>query len=70
MTPTEYRAAIKELGLSPQDASEFFGVTRTTGWRWANEDDPPAPVAKFLRLMLALRFTPEYVDRVLAEESK
>ena len=64
MTPNEYRAALKALGLTQNAAGEFFGVNPVTGRRWA-KIGPPAPVAKMLRLMLALKFTPEYVDRVI-----
>jgi hypothetical protein len=69
MSPAEYRAAIAELGLSQVRAAEFFGVHDVTGRWWAavDGDGPPAAVAKFLRLMLALRFTPEYVDQMIGE---
>lgn len=66
MTPDEYRAAIKVLRLSQNAAARFFGVHEVTGRRWASEG-PPAPAAKFLRLMLALQLTPEYVNKVLAD---
>lgn len=69
MGPDEYRAAIKMLGLSQNEAGRFFGVHVVTGRRWASEG-PPAAVAKFLRLMLALQFTPEYVDRVTRASSR
>lgn len=64
MTPKEYRAALNTLGLSQVGAGRFFGVHEVTGRRWA-ADGPPPPVAKFLRLMLALKFTPEYVDQMI-----
>lgn len=66
MTPDEYRAAISALGLTQNAAGQFFGVHEVTGRRWATQG-PPAAVAKFLRLMLALKFTPEYVDRVVED---
>lgn len=64
MNPTEYRAAIATLGLSQVGAARFLGVHDVTGRRWAKEGCP-APIGKFLRLMLALKFTPAYVDNVL-----
>jgi transcriptional regulator with XRE-family HTH domain len=66
MTPDKYRAAIKTLGLTQNQAGEFFGVNPVTGRRWASNGPPPA-VAKLLRLMLALQFTPAYVDRVIGD---
>ena len=65
MNADEYRAAISALGLTQNEAGRFFGVHEVTGRRWATQGAPPA-VAKFLRLMLALKFTPEYVDRVVS----
>jgi len=67
MTPTEYRSTLDRIGLTQVGAARFFGVNDVTGRRWAAHDGsgPPPPVAKFLRLMLALKFTPAYVDLVL-----
>ena len=66
MNPTEYRAAIKTVGFKSQnEAGRFFGVSEVTGRRWAIHG-PPSAVAKFLRLMLALRFSPAYVDEMIA----
>lgn len=67
MNTAEYRAALDALGLTQVSAGHFFGVHDVTARKWAKStgNGPPAPVAKFLRLMLALKFTPEYVDRVL-----
>lgn len=64
MTGEAYKAAIAELGLTQNAAGRFFEVHEVTARKWA-ANGPPAPVAKFLRLMLALKFTPEYVDRVV-----
>ncbi len=64
MTGTEYREAIKAIGFPSQNSvGRFFGVNEVTGRRWAC-NGPPPPVAKFLRLMLALHFTPDYVDEM------
>lgn len=67
MTPAEYRDAIKRLGLTQSECGLFFGVHEVTGRRWADEG-PPAPVSKLLRLMLALGFTPDYVDRMIGHD--
>jgi hypothetical protein len=66
MTASEYIAALDALCLSQTGAGEFFGVHRITAHRWA-ETGPPEPVAKLLRLMLALQFSVEYVERVTRE---
>lgn len=66
MKPDEYRAAIKTLGLTQNGAGEFFGVNPVTGRRWA-KSGPPTPVAKMLRLMLAMKLTPAQVDAALSE---
>lgn len=55
------RSCRLELGTECFVAGKFFGVHDVTGRRWA-EKGPPPPVAKLLRLMVALRFTPAYVD--------
>lgn len=65
MPSGEYRAAISALGMTQNEAGRFFGVHEVTGRRWATEGAPHA-VAKMLRLMIALKFTPDYVDRVAA----
>jgi hypothetical protein len=71
MTPTDYRETIERLGLKQSEAGRFFGVNEVTGRRWAAHDGngPPEPVAKFLRLMLALEFSPEYVDSVTGSDT-
>lgn len=66
MTAPEYRAAIELIGLNQTEAGKFFGVNGVTGRRWA-ANGPPPPVVKMLRLMIALRFTPAYVENVLGD---
>ena len=68
MTSDEYRTALKTLGLSQTAAGYFLGVHDVTSRRWA-ERGPPNPVAKMLRLMLALKFTPAYVNDVLGDKT-
>lgn len=66
MTPSEYRAVLERLDLDQSAAGRFFNVHEVTGRRWAAVGPPP-PVAKMLRLMMALQFTPDYVDKVIGE---
>jgi hypothetical protein len=65
MPSDEYRAALSALGMTQNEAGRFFGVHEVTGRRWATEGAPHA-VAKMLRLMIALQFTPDYVDKISA----
>jgi transcriptional regulator with XRE-family HTH domain len=63
MTPTQYRAAIKRLGLSQHRAAEFFGVSPRTSQGYALGEYPvPAAIAKLLRLMTKLGLKPEDVQ--------
>lgn len=61
MTPADYLAAIRLLGLNQSQAGEFLGVHPVTGRRWA-KSGPPLSVGKFLRFMIAMGFSPAYVD--------
>lgn len=36
MTPAQYRAELKRLGLSVRGARHFLGVSERTSRRWAN----------------------------------
>lgn len=65
MDPTEYKDALRSLGLTQTGAGAFLGVHEVTARRWASTG-APAPVAKFLRFLIALKLTPDYVDRMLA----
>jgi len=69
MTPDEYRGALATLGLTQNEAGRWLGVHEQTGRRWASEG-PPAPVAKFLRLALALRVSPAWIDETIERGSK
>ena len=63
MTVDEYLDALGQLGMSSSQAARWLSVTRTTTHRWA-KNGPTAPASKLLRLMLALHFSPGYVDRL------
>lgn len=65
MSKSEYRAAIASLGLSQAGAARFLGVNERTSRRWAIDGDPaPEAVALLLRLMVAVRWTPERVKKL------
>jgi len=66
MTGEEYRAALAALNLSQSGAGRFLGVHEVTARKWAASGPPPV-AAKMLRLMIALKFTPEYVDLVTGD---
>ena len=62
MTPSQYKAAIKTLGLSQEAAGDWLGVGRRTSQGWALGERPvPEPVAKLLRLCVRLKLKPEDV---------
>jgi len=65
MTAQQYKDALVEVGLNQTSAARFFGMHGVTGRRWA-VTGPPEVVAKFLRIMLAQRWTAHDVDRLLA----
>ena len=65
MTKTQYKKAIKAVGLSQVKASEFFEVVRNTSPRWARGEAPiPGAVAKLLRVMIRYEISPEEVDKL------
>jgi hypothetical protein len=62
MTPTQYKAAIKTLGLSQERAGDWLGIGRRTSQGYALGEYPvPEPVAKLLRLMVKLGLSPDDV---------
>ncbi len=64
MTPIQYRAAIKKLGLSQNGAARFLGVHSRTSQRWALGELPvPLAVEMLFGLMLALNIEPEWFSR-------
>lgn len=66
MTSHQYREAIAALGLNQAEAASLLGVDARTSRRWAcDERDVPMTVARFLRLMLALKLTPARVHKIL-----
>jgi hypothetical protein len=63
VTASQYRAAIKRLGLSQRAAGVFLSVGERTSRRWASDDGAvPESVAKLLRLMIRLKLKPEDVE--------
>ena len=62
MTPTQYKTAIKTLGLSQERAGDWLGIGRRTSQGYALGESPvPEPVAKLLRLCVKLGLKPEDV---------
>jgi len=62
MTPTQYRTAIKALGLSQHLAGDWLGIGRRTSQGYALGEYPvPEPTAKLLRLMIRLKLKPDDV---------
>lgn len=62
MTPTQYKAAIKALGLSQERVGDWLGIGRRTSQGYALGEYPvPEPVAKLLRLMIKLGLSPDDV---------
>ena len=60
MTPAQYRAAIRALGLSQERAGDWLGIGRRTSQSYAlGETRIPEPVAKLLRLTIKLKLKPE-----------
>lgn len=58
MTPLQYKAALKRLGLSVIDAASYFGVGRRQAQRIASGDSPvPKLVEKVVRLLLTGKLT-------------
>lgn len=62
MTPPQYKAAIKALGLSQERAGDWLGIGRRTSQGYALGEYPvPEPVAKLLRLCVKMKLDPEDV---------
>lgn len=62
MTPHQYKAAIKALGLSQQRAGDWLGIGRRTSQGYALGEYPvPKPVAKLLRLCVKMNLAPKDV---------
>lgn len=62
MTPTQYRRAIRRLGLSQERAGIWLGISPRASQGYAlGEYGVPEPTAKLLRLMLRLGLKPEDV---------
>ncbi len=53
MTADEYRAALRDLGLSQVGAAPVLGVSRNTAQNYAAHG-PSGPAALAMRLLLAL----------------
>jgi hypothetical protein len=59
MAPAGYRRAIAQLGLSIAQAGRWLGVSKRTGYRYANgETDIPPVVVLLLRAAIEHRIRP------------
>lgn len=64
MTKTEYRRALKALGLSVTKAGPFLGITSRQSFRIAaGAADAPEAAAKLLLVMLDHNLTPASVGQ-------
>jgi transcriptional regulator with XRE-family HTH domain len=54
MTPTQYRAALQQLGLSQREAAQMLGISLNSSNGYANGRPIPEPVARLLRLFVYL----------------
>lgn len=62
MTPIQYKAAIRALGLSQERAGGWLGISPRASQGYALGEYPvPEPVAKLLRLCVRLKLSPEDV---------
>lgn len=62
MSPGEFNQAIELLGLSKEEASEWLGLARSTGFRYANGTIPvPVAIGKLLTVMLRCKLRPHVV---------
>lgn len=65
MTPSQYRTAIKALGLSQERAGDWLGIGRRTSQSYAlGETRIPEPVAKLLRIMIELKLDPDEIEGI------
>ena len=60
MTATQYKAAIKQLGLSQVAAGRWLGISKRQSQSYAIGEYPvPQPVAMLLRLCIKQKLDPE-----------
>ncbi|WP_336491789.1 helix-turn-helix domain-containing protein [Methylobacterium nigriterrae] len=69
MTADEYRAVLKQLDLTQAAAATFLGIEEVTSRRWATGKSRVHGAAeKLLRLMIAMKLTPEQVSKCLDDQ--
>ena len=65
MNSAEYQAALAKLALTPTEAADEFGVSRSASYRYAmGEQKIPKPVAKLVTLLCVIK------DREHAKHSR
>lgn len=69
MTGAEYLSALKGWGMRHKAAAAFFGFTVITSQRYATgEREVPQSLEMLIRLMLAMKLTPDKVVEWLMEQ--
>ena len=71
VTPRQFKAALKTLGLSQGRAAKLCGVHPRSAKRWAGgQRKVPAPVAIILRLLLAGELTVQQLESIAPPKRK
>jgi hypothetical protein len=71
MYADEYRRAVDALHLDDvSQCAAFFGVGRSTAYRWWNNGGPPAAIAMWLRYMTRLKIAPSDVQPAFSQKPK
>lgn len=69
MNGTEYRQAVKDLGLNLTSAGHFLGLTERTSARYAS-GGAPLHIAMLLKLMIRHGLKPEEVTAMVTKRRR
>jgi DNA-binding XRE family transcriptional regulator len=58
VTPDQYSAAIKRLGMTQGEAAKFLDISIRSSHGYANGEPIPEAITKLLRLMVRLEIAP------------
>ena len=65
MTPKQYKAALKTIGISNYKAAPWLGIALRTAQNYASGERPvPATLARLLRLVISLKLDPSKAQRL------
>lgn len=70
MTSAEYVSALETLNLTVPECARFFGISRATAYRWAQDADQHEihkPIAMWLRYMVRAKIPPSEVQWILSK---